>query len=762
MATRAIPARLAASPAETILSWMQGHTVTQGWDVVCAIAFDKINEWFLPQYVERLSNGEGAVINGTVPLPTVNNAVNISAEFVDLTLGPPLISFSQANPPGTVELTANFLSGLVNQTATTCGAVLSTHVVTPGDGYVLTGHVPLASVQGEVENSHDVVIDVRNGTSFTAELGVPCGMHALLGQFIQNWLVNHLDGYKYKLGTLLYDDNGTNLKPAGTFQFATQIDPANQTDTGRLLLFIPTTYNPGGGSQTALGLADVVPQGCSTALIISSRVLFGSILKSFYETTYSNFGVKAAASQEGVGAYYDLMLTDGSVTIPPCEYPFRTSGPAKVFTGRFGAGFAENDEPVVIPLKGMRVRPTSNQLLISGTLVWPQDLAIVAPVPRSEGIHNQGTAAMAATVSCPVTASVPKPADPNDKTPRDAIDFNPSPGVSVTFDATGIANGTFSSDWQALGSVIAAAAQENLVGLFKVPLPEVNAFAVSNLLFPGKNILDFQSAYVPGDLVVFGDAATPGVTVTPGAATLNQAQTQQFSATTGSGQAVRWSLQSGDPGTISATGLYTAPSQVTQVQHAHVIATSTGTGGTAEAAQALVTLMPGGVRISPSFTVSIDGSPAPLSATVNGVPHEAVTWSIDPQGGHLTPDGVYYPPPGMVSPQLVTVTATSVQDPSLKGTAQLAALTDPPTIGVTPNVVLALTPGQTQQFQVSFQGKAVPVNWSLLPSVGRITNGGVYIPPDTITASQTVLVLARFAEFPGLYGYALVTLSPGD
>ena len=66
--------------------------------MVCAIAFDKINEWFLPQYVERLSNGEGAVINGTVPLPTGNNAGNISAEFVDLTLGPPLISFSQANP----------------------------------------------------------------------------------------------------------------------------------------------------------------------------------------------------------------------------------------------------------------------------------------------------------------------------------------------------------------------------------------------------------------------------------------------------------------------------------------------------------------------------------------------------------------------------------------------------------------------------------------------------------------------------------------
>ena len=59
--------RLAASPVNTILSWMQGRTVTQGWDVVCAISYDKINEWFLEQYVDRLTSGENAVINASIP-----------------------------------------------------------------------------------------------------------------------------------------------------------------------------------------------------------------------------------------------------------------------------------------------------------------------------------------------------------------------------------------------------------------------------------------------------------------------------------------------------------------------------------------------------------------------------------------------------------------------------------------------------------------------------------------------------------------------
>ena len=182
--------KIAAYPVNTILSWMQGHTVTQGWDVVCAIAYDKINEWFLEQYVERLSAGEDAVINGSV-----QQAGGISIEAVDLTLGPPLISFSSAFPVNYVGLTINFLSGQVNVIQVNGGAttVLSTQVITPGDDYALTGVVPLASVQGEVENGHDVVIDVVNGRSFAAKLDMPEGAETLLGQFMKSWLVDNLN-----------------------------------------------------------------------------------------------------------------------------------------------------------------------------------------------------------------------------------------------------------------------------------------------------------------------------------------------------------------------------------------------------------------------------------------------------------------------------------------------------------------------------------------------------------------------------------------
>ena len=360
------PGRIAASPVSTILGWMQGRTVTEGWDVVCAIAYDKVNEWFLEQYVDRLSAGEDAVINGSV-----TQAGGVAIQAVDLTLGPPLIDFSPTYPANYVGLTVNFLSGQVNVVQTNAGAtnVLSTQVITPGDDYALTGLVPLASVQGEVDNGHDVVIDIVNGQSFSARLDLPEGAQTLLGQFMKSWLVDNLKGYTYKLGTLIYGDNGTNLVPAGTFQFATQIDATDATDTGRLLLFIPTTYNPSGGSQTALGLADVVPQGCSTALIISSRALFAGILAGFYTSTFSKFGVQATASQPTPSSAYSLALTAGSVNLREQSYAFEpnTAFAGTVFSGQTGWG-GDTHEPVVVPLSGTQLLLSSNQLHISARL----------------------------------------------------------------------------------------------------------------------------------------------------------------------------------------------------------------------------------------------------------------------------------------------------------------------------------------------------------------------------------------------------------
>ena len=73
-----------------ILNLMQGITITQGWDVVCAMSVDQINALFSLQYIQNLSQGD--------TLPPINDRVHIAADiwvqFSGLTLGPPLVSFS--------------------------------------------------------------------------------------------------------------------------------------------------------------------------------------------------------------------------------------------------------------------------------------------------------------------------------------------------------------------------------------------------------------------------------------------------------------------------------------------------------------------------------------------------------------------------------------------------------------------------------------------------------------------------------------------
>jgi hypothetical protein len=731
------PSRLGAPPTlDAILSWMQkSGTVTQGWDVVCAMAFDKVNDLFVQQYVERLSNQEYAVINATVP-----SAGGISIEAVNLALGPPLIQLKPGLPQNTLNLIINFISGQVNvlQTNGKATTLLSTQTVTPSDDYVLTGLVPLTSVQGEVKNKHDVVIDIVNGTSFSAGLNMPEGAQTLLGQFIQIWLAKHLKGYQYKLGTLDYSNNNTNLTPAGTFQLATQTNASDPTDTGRLLLFIPTTHNPGGGQQTSLGLADVVPQGCSTALFISSQAFFQGILAPFYTSTFSKFGVQATASQSPGGSYA-LALTAGSLNIG--LQAWSDGGGNRLWTGLPGhLTFPEVDQDVVIPLSPIGIAPSNNQLLIEGNPQWSQYLAYQTIRTRSSTGAQEFT--FTATVKCLATASATSVSD--------LVSFKGASQVHVSSDA----NWWNNLNWGILEGMMTQGATAALQALFNVPLPAVNAFAVSNLLFPGKNALNFQSAYLPGDIVIFGDVAAP-VTVTPPAVTLAPGQTQQFKATA-SGDVVTWTAQLG---TVSSAGLYTPPAALSQVQTDQVVAQDSKSGATAAA---LITLVPQGAEVSPAFALmTAAASPQQFAAAVSGVANQNVTWSLSPpHAGGISEAGLYTPPQSVASPQAVTITATSASRPSIQGSATVVLLSSLPTdVAVTPYSV-PLAPGQTQQFKAAVGGVAdQSVTWSLVPpGVGKITSEGLYIAPESIATPQSTLVVATSKVVSVLFGTALVTL----
>jgi hypothetical protein len=127
----------ATSPVNAILSQMQGQSITQGWDVVCVINADKINELLAQQYALKVfQNNNLPPFSGIVTLqPGV-----LAVEFVNVVLGPPLISFIPDSNDANLQM--NFVSGTVN----TVGAnniIIASQSISPGDGYQLAGVVPM-------------------------------------------------------------------------------------------------------------------------------------------------------------------------------------------------------------------------------------------------------------------------------------------------------------------------------------------------------------------------------------------------------------------------------------------------------------------------------------------------------------------------------------------------------------------------------------------------------------------------------------------
>jgi hypothetical protein len=729
-----------------ILNLMQGITITQGWDVVCAMSVDQINALFSLQYIQNLSQGD--------TLPPINDRVHIAADiwvqFSGLTLGPPLVSFSPGLEPQELSLSIQFLSGMVsmlqvNGSATT---VISIQPISTDLGYSLTGTVPLKSIAGKVQNHHDVSIDILNGKAFAANLQITGGADTLLGAYFLSWLQEHVAQFDYKLGTLVYGN--TNLAPAGEFEIATQQDARDSNDKGRVLLFIPTTFNPEGGSQTSLSIPNIIPEGYSATLIVSSQVLFSNILGGFYSQLLANFSVTTTGNQANPGSNYTLEISNGILSIPTIETTYNAGrGNFDTFSGTANAPWEFDKTPVAFPITGIQIEPVGNQLSISCNQSWSQNFASIISVPRTEGWVESGSVELNTSLSGVTKNVVDSVAD--------TISFIGNANVTVSFKQSSIWGDIFgngdASDY--VGGQITTQAQQVLQQIFKVNLPEVNAFAVSNLLFPGMNILSFGAAYVPGDLIVFGSLQAPAVSITPVSASLTSHQTAQFSASNADGSSVKWSALYG---TVNADGLYTAPA-ISSYLLDSVFATSSSNAN--HQAAAAVNLFPNGVQVSPSF-VMIAGNNQPQQFTASSLEAEGVIWSISPKVGSISSAGIYTPPV-TVSDEAVTVTATSRSNRNITGSALIVLLTSAPTdVTMTPSFVsVPLTPGATQQFKaVVGQAPHTSITWSVLPAgQGSITSDGLYTAPATINAAQSAVIVAT-DSISVLFGTALVELAP--
>src|SRR5208282_5867444 len=237
--------------------------------------------------------------------------------------------------------------------------------------------------------------------------------------------------------------------------------------------------------------------------------------------------------------------------------------------------------------------------------------------------------------------------------------------------------------------------------------------------------------------------AVGNISLTPASATIAPGGTQQFTATIQgfSNAAINWSVNkvsggNSTVGTISSSGLYTAPAQTGTYT---IVATSAADSSVTASATVTVSST---ITISPSAANVAAGTTQQFTATVPGVPNASVTWAVDQiVGGNATVGTIsatgLYTAPAAVGNHTITATSTGGA-----ASATVAVFT----LSVSPSAAtVALS--ATEQFTATAQGLSAPVfSWSVdtiaggNSTVGTITTAGLYTAPaqagtHTIAAS---------------------------
>ena len=181
------------------------------------------------------------------------------------------------------------------------------------------------------------------------------------------------------------------------------------------------------------------------------------------------------------------------------------------------------------------------------------------------------------------------------------------------------------------------------------------------------------------------------------------------------------------------------------------------------------------VSVDPPSAMVDAGTTQAISATVeNDVAHKGVTWAIAPESGagtlsNPTSTSVTYVAPAdpPESDVMVTITATSITDATISGTA---TITFPAPILVIDPVTATIDAGSTQAFTASVQHDpspvAVDVTWGVQPETGAGTlsdatsTSVTYHAPATAPASDIeATITAAAISPPGLSATAAVTVS---
>ncbi|MBV9183183.1 MAG: hypothetical protein JO356_17915, partial [Acidobacteria bacterium] len=284
-------------------------------------------------------------------------------------------------------------------------------------------------------------------------------------------------------------------------------------------------------------------------------------------------------------------------------------------------------------------------------------------VTSAMNVMVQATSMADASKSAATSVIVSPPATP------------PSVGISVSPTSIHVASGstqqfsaTVSNTSNAAVTWSASKGSVSSTGMFTAP----NVASSTNVIITATSAADPSKSAQAS--VTVDALAGVAVSITPLQASLAPGATQQFSSTVSnsSNTTVSWSASKG---TISASGLFTAPSVTTAT---NVIVVATSVADPTRSAQSSVSvspLAPVSISIAPKSVNVASGSAQQFSATVSNASNTAVTWSTS--SGTISANGLFTAPTVSGTTQ-VTVQATSLADSTQSAQASVTITASQP------------------------------------------------------------------------------------
>jgi sugar lactone lactonase YvrE len=292
-----------------------------------------------------------------------------------------------------------------------------------------------------------------------------------------------------------------------------------------------------------------------------------------------------------------------------------------------------------------------------------------------------------------------------------------------------------------------------------VPNPEEVQIKATSVVDPSK----FDTAIVTVALPV-------EVNVQPSSAIINVNKSKQFTALVINAHQtnqVIWSIEKdpgdGSLGTISNTGLYTAPANVPNPPQIVIRATSVEDNSAFGIAPVLI-VPPVKVTISPKSQDVNAGTSFKFSAQIENADEDpSIKWEVvqGKQYGSIEQDGYYTAPDAVPNPPNATIKVTSNFDTNAFDTATVTIVA-PIEVEVSPNFVY-VNVNKTQQFTATVKNTSnQQVTWSVYGGAqnGTIDSSGLYTAPANVPNPNIISVIATSKADPTKSGGAQVVIAP--